>query len=649
MSAGCAFITEDEYAHRMSAKAARECAFTNSYFADTDEDGFGNPDVIFEDCTAPEGTVDNADDCDDADPLAFPGAIRAVDEDGDGYGSTTQTVESCLVEAGMSASADDCDDTDPAVNPGAVEDCATDYDDDCSGRTNDEDAEGCIDWFADADEDGFAGGEAICMCESSSTHGSMDSEDCDDGNAAVYPDAPEICNDGLDNNCDETADGCGFAGETSAETAAYVFTGLVAGAKAGSDLVYAPDLTEDGVDDLLIGAFGDGALTVVSGAEAGAHTTDEFLRLTGASGQNLTRDIVLPGDVDGDGIEDLVLGAPSANFMGRNQAGAVNVYFGPLGDFTTLGTPDAQILGPHGNAYLGRNMGTIGDFDGDGVDDVLAGGFDIKNVANQKVGAAYLVRGPLESGELIDGDVSGAVDLVIYGETIYDHFGSSMTAMGDWSGDGLPDLIIAARDGSSGKGALYGFESGPLEEGGNVWSAGDADVLVDGLGSGSMTGDALRYTEDVDGDGLGDLLVGAPRRNLEGVQRGAAYLVSTLTSAGIGDIAAAEFRGSVDNAHFGSAVTALGSMDTTETQGIAIGAPAATSGAVYVFSGPFEGSIGQDAATGVVAGLNSGDSFGTALVGGVDFDEDGISDLLVGSPGADSSKGRVYVLLGGGM
>ena len=69
----------------------------------------------------------------------------------------------------------------------------------------------------------------------------------------------------------------------------------------------------------------------------------------------------------------------------------------------------------------------------------------------------YLVLGPLASGDSLDGDVPGDVDLIIYGASVYDRFGSMMTTMGDWTGDGLPDLVVAARDGASGRGALYGL------------------------------------------------------------------------------------------------------------------------------------------------------------------------------------------------
>ncbi len=664
IGSGCAFITEDEYAHRMSATPAPDCAFTTLYYADTDEDGYGNPDVVLEDCTAPEGTVDNPDDCDDSDAEAFPGALRAVDQDGDGYGSMEETVESCLIEDGMSATADDCDDTDPAVNPGMVEDCSTVKDDDCDGDDNDADATGCTDWYADGDNDGFAGGDAVCLCEATATYFSTAWDDCDDSDLAIHPEAEEVCGDGIDNNCDESALGCGFLDESAASYAAYTIAGVIdavpgvsEAGSAGADLLYAPDLDGDGQDDLLIGAYGGSALTLVSGLEPGAYTTDDFVYLRAETeaeaeaGQRLTRDVVVPGDLDGDGLPDLMLGAPNATVEGRPAAGRANIYFGPIGETTDLTAPDVQVFGPLGNANFGRDLGVVGDFNGDEIADVFAGGLNIKDPFGVKAGAAYLILGPLESGEIIDGAVSDEIDVAIYGDTLFDKFGVSLVAMEDWTGDGLPDLLVGARTATGGTGAVYGFESGlSIDAGGVVLWAAEADVTISGLGSGAQTGEAMTMLDDVTGDGLADLLVGAPGRNLEGVGRGAAYLLSALATGGIGEIAQAEFRGPEDNARFGAALAGMGALDAEGTQGIAIGAPAhAATGAVHVYGGPFEGSITADMAIGMVTGVAEGDGFGSALIGGVDYDGDGMFDLTVGSPTANAGRGEVRILLGGAL
>jgi hypothetical protein len=401
---------------------------------------------------------------------------------------------------------------------------------------------------------------------------------------------------------------------------------------------------------LLIGAYGESGLTIVSGMEPGAYTTNDFVHLRGEASQKLTRDIVVPGDLDGDGVLDLMLGAPNATVSGQPAAGLANVYFGPIGATTDLSAPDVQVLGPQGNANFGRDLGHVGDFNGDGSADLFTGGLNIKNVSGTKVGAVYLMLGPFEQGDVIDGAVSGDVDLAIYGESTSDKFGVSLVT-GDWTGDGLPDLVVAARSGGGGSGSVYVFQSGlPIAESGEVWSAADADEVFDGLGSGAQTGEALELVEDVTGDGLADLLVGAPGRNLEGTKRGAVYLISTMVSGSIDAVSVAEFRGAVDNADFGVALAATGALDEAGTLGIAVGAPRHDNrGAVHVYGAPFEGQITADMALGSVSGLAAGDGFGTALIGGVDYDGDGMFDLITSAATTNAGKGEVLILLGGAL
>ena len=157
--------------------------------------------------------------------------------------------------------------------------------------------------------------------------------------------------------------------------------------------------------------------------------------------------------------------------------------------------------------------------------DILAGGFEIRNVSSAKVGAVYVVLGPMGSGDELDGAAPGAIDLIVYGESASDKFGSAMTAIGDWSGDGLPDFMVSARGGRRARVPLRVRIRATHRFRGRRMVASDADVILD-VRNGAMTGEGLRFTEDVDGDGLGDVLVGAPRRNLDGVQRGAAYLLT---------------------------------------------------------------------------------------------------------------------------
>jgi predicted outer membrane repeat protein len=200
---------------------------TRRWYLDADGDGHGVPDEVTYGTTAPPGFGATVTDCDDADADSFPGNAEqcdardedcdgAVDEeavdrtawaddaDGDGFQGTA-VVEDCEAPEGWEplSGESDCDDADPSVHPGAVEICDG-ADQDCDGWTD----EGLLGYYRpDLDEDGFQGWDATSACEapggwSDSTDGPYD---CDDADAGVHPEAPEVC-DGRDQDCDAEID-----------------------------------------------------------------------------------------------------------------------------------------------------------------------------------------------------------------------------------------------------------------------------------------------------------------------------------------------------------------------------------------------------------------------------------------------------------
>jgi len=128
---------------------------------------------------------------------------------GDG-GSGDGGIDGDVDNDGFTEAQGDCDDTNANVNPDAEEDCATQYDDDCNGNTNDEDARGCMMWFPDIDEDGYGGEDALCLCVATETHRTENDDDCDDSDPTIHPGIEEDTCDGVNNDCDEEVDEDGW-------------------------------------------------------------------------------------------------------------------------------------------------------------------------------------------------------------------------------------------------------------------------------------------------------------------------------------------------------------------------------------------------------------------------------------------------------
>ncbi|MBN1335204.1 MAG: putative metal-binding motif-containing protein, partial [Deltaproteobacteria bacterium] len=200
----------------------RDAVDATTWYADTDGDGYGDPEVTHTSCEAPTGYVADATDCDDSDPGVHPDAEEIVadgvdqdcdgtetcylDFDRDGYGTSSLRDSSDLDCTGERESSvdTDCDDGDGGVHPGATERCDGD-DDDCDGTTDEDDATDAATWYADADGDGY-GDPAVTHVSCEAPPGYVaPGTDCDDADPGVHPDAMETCDD-EDDDCDGTVD-----------------------------------------------------------------------------------------------------------------------------------------------------------------------------------------------------------------------------------------------------------------------------------------------------------------------------------------------------------------------------------------------------------------------------------------------------------
>ncbi len=191
----------------------------NTYYADTDEDGFGDLDNSILACDPQTGYVVNSDDCDDSKNHVNPDADETcnglddncdgqidegvintyyADTDDDGFGDPHNSIQACDIQTGYVVNSDDCEDEDQNRNPDTIETCNGE-DDNCDGLID----EGVkITYYLDSDADGYGDPNDSTQACSQPEGYVTDSTDCYDDDSAVNPGALEACGDGIDNNCD---------------------------------------------------------------------------------------------------------------------------------------------------------------------------------------------------------------------------------------------------------------------------------------------------------------------------------------------------------------------------------------------------------------------------------------------------------------
>lgn len=514
-----------------------------------------------------------------------PDLADIIDQDGDGY---TTTDGAHL----------DCDDHDPDIHPDQDEVFGDGQNNDCDTGTPD---------LIDADGDG-----------------SPLPEDCDDDDPTVHPGAEEERYDGIDQDCDPTTsdvdadgDGHGLADDCDDKDAS---------AWSG-----APETCGDGeVNDCesdsseAMAACALGSADDLSGA---AVTLDNDADLDGTRYVDLI--VAGAGDVNGDGLADLLVGSPTAlNEASVEEAGEVFLLLGatdPDGEATLSDVARALLYGGQGGELAGAALSTAGDVDGDGRDDLLIGAPGATGAGRVGDGEALVVAGDASGTVALD-DSSGRL------------LGSGAESMGaavaggwDLDGDGWSDLLIGAPDASGAAGAAYVVQ-GPA-------SASDlyASALLAGVAIGDAAGSAVAELPDSDGDGIGELLIGAPNAGFGG----SAYLLLGPVSGTLSlDDADIELTGPTTGAQIGAQVAAAGDLDGDGRADALIGATGVRNevnkkvGAIYAVSLPTWPMMSLAEADATLLGTEEGDGLGAAAAGVGDADGDGQSDVLVGIPSA---------------
>lgn len=613
--------------------------------------------------------IPGGEDCDDTAPSVGPPQTWYQDGDLDGVGGEEHT-RACQQPEGTSATGGDCNDLDPAIHPGAPEVC-NGVDDDCDGLPEGEDAEDAPTWFLDADGDGYGDPAAASVaCGPPTVDHVSNSQDCDDANPEVHPVATEVWYDGVDGDCDGGSDydqdGDGYeaaeyAGNDCDDVSEWVnpgateycgndvdencdgvpsqcaLEGLVDVYSAGAiltgefeGLAAVGDVNGDGYGD--IGSsypwFGDapiedGVVRITQGPVYGTQDV-ALISVSISGGRNYRRlgwFVEGAGDQEGDGFADVLVREEDAMSADLEF---IYLYSGPIIDGQDPDDTTATLVGLDGEC-LGRVIGGT-DPSGDGVPDVWL--MMRKGTADYRI---RLFEGPLE-GEVSTGDFVAAIGESEGGFAYLGH----LTSGGDVDGDGFEDLALIPSAGVTD--AVHGVVLGFLGPFRGDMALADADFYREGTASEDFmeTGMAFHTADirgDLDGDGYGELVVGAHEapdayHGVVTVHPGGG-LIGDVAGVVAGTIEGTDSLGGFVASNIDINGDSLADILTTESDRVYYEGICGV--LVRTIPGPVEGAWGiEEVAVGTIYSATE-PYFAHHASSAGDVDADGIDDILLGS------------------
>ncbi|HSL19746.1 MAG TPA: FG-GAP-like repeat-containing protein [Methylomirabilota bacterium] len=395
------------------------------------------------------------------------------------------------------------------------------------------------------------------------------------------------------------------------------------------------DADNDGYDDLLVGApgfrEGRGHVRAYCGRTDELPDTYPCWVAMGSSPGDGLGTAVSAGDLDGDGLYDVVAGAP-----GAGVGGEARIYCGRPNLFPSS-IPCATLAGAVGDD-LGTSVAVVGDVNGDGFADLLVGAPGHREGAN-RVGAAYLWLGGADL-------VGGEPDVTFLGSQVNGGFGTSVAGAGDVNRDGASDLVIGARahdqGGMTNAGTAYVYHGRialpPLTTAARTLLGDQAFGLF---------GHSVASAGDVNGDGYADVVVGAPYRATTSYANAGRASVFLGSGAGVSTTASWHLTGDQAGALYGYSVSSAGDVNGDGYADLVVGAPGMDTGAggAFVDGGrvvlAFGGSAGLGADLVTADHFLAGAARGRAVGPAGDVNGDGSAEVALCSPGRDSGTGRV--------
>ncbi|NIJ53990.1 FG-GAP-like repeat-containing protein [Dyadobacter arcticus] len=447
------------------------------------------------------------------------------------------------------------------------------------------------------------------------------------------------------------------------EGAAFVWHGMASGvmslaahtlevnqqnASFGFSTASAGDVNGDGFGDVVIGAFNfdngqinSGAAFIYYGSPNGLNFIQPTKLGSNVPFAHFGSSVSGAGDINGDGYGDVIVGAP---YYGNNEEdeGAVYVFYGSaLG----INSEVAKIIESNQKgAQLGFSIAGAGDVNGDSFSDIIAGAIWYKH--NQyKEGAAFVYLGSPDGINILN-------TIRIESGQSYSEMGASVSGAGDINNDGFDDIVVGAMQYTNyessqiPQGAAFVFKGSPTGIDKNTFTKLKMDQSY------AFFGNDVSAAGDVNGDGYGDLIVGASKYENPEIGEGAVFVYHG-SPLGVTSNPSLQIESNISNANFGSSVASIGDANGDGYSDIIIGSPGfgnnnqTEEGAAYIYYGSLSG---LNLASKHILGVNQNEAaFGWSVSSAGDVNGDGLSDLIVGAPyyyNGQSDEGAAFFYYG---